>query len=745
MRRFFILLSPFALLLQAMATPITVRKAEPVSLDQSPKGTLFPAGQLAAGDQKILRVLSSLSLSQLEELMEAYARLNNRRMVAPLIRQILVQEPSHRRARQLAVTLMDAAEIPDDIEAGIANQLIRDRRHKDAVIILKKLKKERYRGRPFRYQQDLAYALYESGDFAEAHAAFAEILGDRTASQSARNDARRTVRMMMTDAIMRRGEGALTRREFAQALKFAEQLLAANPKDADAVALKAAALSLGGSKRQAVDYLMEMKANYMDFFPHQRALGDSLYEAKMFDDAEVAYRVILSDRRYTPEERVDAERRLKELARDRRILSGENALRRRDMPQALAILDQLKPYAKHPDVIAFRASILTKQRRFAEARALLQGITNSKYPGGKFFESRPELAVAQANTGAWGAAAANFTAVEADQRNGIQTRNEAARIGREMRARIRPTHSADFRYERNSEGTLWSGETEVSSGVIADQNIVFLRGWWDDIGLGRQEIISRKDEERYLAEVAWRRIIGRGYFAEVAVGGGSEGLAYGASIGRYELPGAGWELKWRTNERATDSLQLMALGGVQDSVAFNIHRKLAERWFLDATLRWRQVSVGGVDFGKGVDIDYMIAYTLLEEKVNCPEVTLAYFAEIQEFARAPLTENLLDRLLRRTRREDGAEDGLIDRHINRHGLMLTISKMFNSKFTGYVSGGVSYEFHSRTPEARIGAGIEAFVGKNATMTLSVDYMTSGNASNRDSGVLSAMLGMRISF
>ncbi len=724
-----------------LAAAPTVRRAE-VATEES------NATPHSGKEMKILRMMGSMETPQLEELLEGYARLNNRRMAEPLIREILRRDPRNTRAMELYRSLSAAAQFPDDPEALSATNLILMGRHAEAVKVLTKLKTERYRDRPFRYQQDLAYALFEAGRMDEARKAFKVIINTTAESAESRADAKKTVRMMLIDSLMRQGEGQLAGRNAGMALKTAEALLQQQPGDPDAVALKAAALGMLGRPREAVNYLMVLKVDFEDFFPHQLALGDAFYESKMFEDAIVSYGVVLADKRFPAEQKRDAAARLQELERDRRITAAEHAMRTKDRAALNRLLAELKPWAAHPDVMALRAGILTQQRRYREARELLVAVRDKKYPGGSFFPSRPELAEAMANTGAWGPAAAEYRKVEVEPRYGIQAQYEAARAGREMLARVRPAVVNRMEYSRGAEGSLWSSEMEASTGPInGGRSVVFLRGLWEEIGLGAQRLITQKDEDRYQIEAAWRRIVDGGFFGEVAAGGGSQGVTYGASVGRYEMPGAGWELKFRANESANDSLHLLAMGGTQDRVSFNVHRRLSDRWYLDGTVGWRRVEVERNTLGSGIDIDFNLGYTLLEERSKSPELAVNYFAEMQYFRRHRLDTSFLNRRFPVQRREDGEDPGasLIDERINRHGLILTASKLINPRLSVYVYGGGAYEFENRQAEIRAGAGLEAFINKNATFTLGLDYSSSGNAGNRADDILTATALMRVSF
>lgn len=542
------------------------------------------------------------------------------------------------------------------------------------------------------------------------------------------------------------GDTAAGRQRNAAALTAAESGLRKDPHDPGAIAAKAAALCQAGQARAAVDWLMDLKAEYAGFFPHQLALANAFAAARMFQDAAVAYAVVANDKRYGAEQQKAARERSQTMGRDRQLIAGEHAVRTNDAASARKVLANLKTDASHPDVLALKAAILTKEGHYDEARALLNKVAATGWNSRTMAEARMALAEKESHTGAWGPAGADYRAVEKDANLTKREQLQSARMSREMLARVRPGITQSVSGSHQHEGELWTTGIELSSGAFGDgRNILFLRGIWDEIGLGHQKLITQDDADRYQAEVAWRRLTRRGFYGEVTAGGGDQGAMFGAAVGRYELPGPGWELRFRANERATDSLLLLALGGTQDAITFNIHRRLAERWYVDATLGWRRVEIDGADLGEGIDLDFRLAYTLLEENGFRPALTIGYFAEIQHFNRHHLADSLLQKMLRYARREDDPADMLIDERINRHGLVLTASKQFGARWSGFVYGGVAYEFEAERTEGIAGAGISAYLNKNTSLILGVDYSSSGNTSNKGDDTVIGSLKVRVSF
>jgi len=528
------------------------------------------------------------------------------------------------------------------------------------------------------------------------------------------------------------------------ALAQADAKARRDPHDTAAVSARAAALCKAGRAREAVDWLMELKIRFRDFYPHQLALADAFAAARNFEDAEVAYQVVLEDRDYGPAQQQAARERMQTMTRDRTLLQGEQAVRTNDPAAARRALAELDAPAGDLDAVALEAAVLSKEGKFAEARMLLNKVARTGWRSRTMAEARLALAEAEAKVGAWGPAAADFRAVQRDATLTKAQQHRAAGMSREMHARVSPTMTQRVQGLSNNEGDLWTYGIEISSGAFGDgRNILFLRGIWDDIGLGHQKLITRADMDRWQAELAWRRLTRRGFYGEISAGGGDQGGVFGAAIGRYDNPS--WQLSLRSGDRATDSLLLMALGGTQDSIGFRYQRPLAERWYLDASLVWRRIEIESTDIADGITLDFRLVRTLLEENDDRPGLSLAYFAHIQDMNRGHLPEALRSETTLYGRKLDDPLDALVEDYINRHGLLLTANKRFGARWNGYVYGGVSYEFEDGRTAGLAGLGLSAYIKEGTTLTFSVDYSSSGDGVNEGDDSITGFIKLQVAF
>lgn len=705
---------------------------------------------LAAKEQQVLQNLSNMNTEQVREMAELYGKLGNQEMTTRLVEELKKRNPKDKGAADILIKQQETAQeendLPgpeDDPEAIRAYNLSKQGDHTQAAAVLMNLKAKKYRGKPFPHQQDLAYALLESGQEETAKAAFNELLRSKSYTAAEKEDAKRSLASLALEALHRKGHAALTARDAQRALQVANQLLLQNPNDPDGIALKAGAMVLTGNGQQAVNFLKELKSQSgAGPFLHQKSLADTYHEAGLLDDATAAYQEIIDNPRSDPSDRMEASAALTSIARDRMIDSAEHALHRGRIQEADLIVQQLETERPvHPDTLAVRAAVLNKQGRHAEAVSLLESLGAQN---DQTFHSHFQLATAYLSSGRWQQAAEAFAIVENDIRSTNSDRFEAARLGREARSRFRPTAAAHYEAESGAEGKVWRSSHEASTGVIGDGNIFILRSSWDQVHLDNERSIVRAEADRYQAEIAYRKLISSGFFGEASVGVSDDDVVYGAKFGRYEGPGMGWELSFRGNDRATDSLQLEALNGRQNALSFSMSSHFSKRFYLDARAFIRGVSVQGHDLGYGWGMDMNIGYSLVEETMRRPELQISYFNELSYFHSKRLPTSFQSHHTRRGY-VGNLGDELIDSRINRHGIILTLSKQLTHRVNAYVYGGASYEFENQELEGRLGAGLEAYLAPNASLNIGVDYTTSGNAGNRGSDVLSGTVGVKMSF
>ncbi len=588
----------FTLLLPAAAgaDPVQIRRAEVAA---PPISTT--AGTLGAKEQGILKKLSTMTPGQISELLEAYSRMGNHRMAAALSQALLKREPANKQYRTLTASLLkDSSYAPEDPIAQQAQQLIQQNQPAAAAGLLTKLKTTKYPGRLFPWQDDLAYAFHDAGKPAEAKAAFEEILRTPGYPIPSREEARKALNQLLIDSLAKAGDSALKQQESAHALRLADQLLALTPGDPDAVALKANAYTAAGQPRRAVDYLLSLKTGTAGSFPHQLTLANAYQDARMFQDARTAYQVILNDPAAHPTLLAEARQHLAGLDRDARLTAGSHALRTGQIAKAELILTELESTAPGaPETASFKASLQLKRRQYTNARDTLKQLRTRAESRREFFDARDDLAESLAATGAPREAAGEYARVKDDARYDTLTRYEAARRSSDLNQRLAPALAQMIESTHEAEGTRFSATSEISTGEIAGTGNVFLiRSAWDSVELDETRLLRMKETERYQIEGVWRRNLQQGFYGELSAGASQRDVLYGAAIGRAAQPGAtAWELSFNANERALDTLPLVALDGRQNQLALTVQRDLTDRLSLEGSVRYRWVDFKNRDLG----------------------------------------------------------------------------------------------------------------------------------------------------
>ena len=197
----------------------------------------------AADGGEILKALSLIDATSYEEdvikrstiaspetrlqLLETYEEAGNWEMVGAIAVQILAESPYDQQAlRAQTEALIATNNHPAALESAkrlakldssaevrslVAKTMAATGRHAEAAKILKQLKASSQNPLNFKWQEELAFALFHSKQTAEAKAAFAELANNTDAPESERTNARS--QMQLIDALqaqewMRDGEPA---------------------------------------------------------------------------------------------------------------------------------------------------------------------------------------------------------------------------------------------------------------------------------------------------------------------------------------------------------------------------------------------------------------------------------------------------------------------------------------------------------------------------------------------------------
>ncbi len=697
------------------------RKAAPAAkATEVRKADTLPGSTPMGGEDKaVLAKTDTMTTGQLVELLQVYLRKKNAVMSDALVGLILKRDPKNPDLpRLLAEAKPDPveADVSDDPEADEAERLARAGQPAKAAAILEKLKRGKYKGQPFPYEDDLAGVLEDSGRTAEAEAAYNNVIASPSATAEEKRNAKVHLAEIALDRIEKTGHAALRRGDYRQALATADYLLKQAPGDPEVRLLRADALMKLGRVTEAERELASVAGN---------------------TGADI-------------NARLSARRELNEMETDRLLLFGAQTLRFSNRAKALQISEELLAISpRDPDVLAFRADVLSLNGRLPEAVQLLEDLkARSNDKGIAHFEPQPELAAAYEGAGQYAKAESAYREVVADPAFTWQDHRDALNEAEMLHDRIRPGFDVATMMTDESEGQIWTTEVSVQTPLFANGSQFFLKGTWDHVALSGESAATGGDEDLFQSEVTLRQLVNGGFYVEGGAGVSQGDALFHFGIGEYARDNhLGWDLRYDWHARATDSLSLRALDGRENKLSLTVSGEIGPKWQLDATLFWREVEIDGTKLGDGYGASVLLNRIVIEETRTRPELAIGYFGQYERFnGRTGIPQELASGF----GREAGLRTvdflhALIQPEFNRHSIQLTFSKQLNDRLSIYGVAGLGYDFIEKSAVYRIGGGLAYRISRNASFNLGLEYESSGRAGNSGTGVTTGTAGISIRF
>ncbi len=197
--------------------------------------------------------------------------------------------------------------------------------------------------------------------------------------------------------------------------------------DVDSVPVQATSLILEGRVNEAIALLEKLRANQYkgSTFPYLDDLAYAYSEAERFEEAEAAYRAVVSDVKMPAESIADAQQSLPHIVLKRRIANYQRDLGR-DGQALLAMSAKL--LAENPndeDAEAFRVESLQATNHYAEAVSFLLA-KKKQFNGEGPWPWKPDLAFCYFGARQFDKAIALFREIQKDSRYDDRSRDEAA-------------------------------------------------------------------------------------------------------------------------------------------------------------------------------------------------------------------------------------------------------------------------------------------------------------------------------
>jgi hypothetical protein len=749
----FCLMSP-AIGQETAESPESTADTDSETTETSASESEQPAPQQSDAD--VLAQAPQMEVEQLQEMVQVFQRLGNTKMVEALSEVLLAKDPDNEvaignesdEASATSDDFEDDTPTAADRELTRAENAVAAGRHDEAVTILRNLKFSEFKGNSFPYQQDLAYALLESGQVSAASDAFRELANDRSQTAADRADAESRLADLRVQIESKRAMLLISEGKNDEAVALADGLVKAHPMNEAALALSAEVLAKSGNHAKAATFLRNLKSTVgPGAFVFQQQLAYAVFESEGRTASEPYFRE-LTNAGYPTEQRRDALERLRDFQIERLYESGIKSLKNGDVASGMRIANRLMQANPSPNE-AYELLALSHmaKRDYAEAAKLLEQYKNTRFRG-KPFPMTGELADCYAGTGDFLKARKTYEQILNAPVVAEGTDLEDAKLELAELAPITDPYISTYsEFFTESEGDMFRAQLEAGTGMIGPHQFS-IRANRDDIDIA-DSFIKTGSYDRWDASATYTATLPSRYFADITGGGSEDEFLYGIGVGRRPWGGIGWKLYFAGNERATDSLSLEALDGRQDAVHFDVSAPLKKGWNFDGRFNYRQVTVDGIDIGDGLEADLQFGKTLREASPITSGIYVGYYGEFSDFTYASPSADEL-------RNISGSNDpvvlpaidivgSLVEERINRHGIEVVVDRQITPRIAAAMVGGLGWEFEDEEFVYRVGLNLNYKLKDNVFIQAALDYDSSGSSTNSGSEVIFASVMMRIFF
>ena len=710
--------------------------------------------ELSPDDTKVIERAASMSAAELKEVIGIYGRLKKDDVLKPLAEELLRREPDNDTAKDIiagkpfdpGLEATGGSTVEDQFSIRL-DGFKKSGRHSEIIRTLTSLRSSKYSTGKFPYQQDLAYAYFESGNWSAARREFKTLADSSAYPQEERADARKTLTEMERTSAIAEGDALLKAKNSEAALAKAESLLKRYPGNSDVLALQARALTESGSPEQAMEILEKLRTKHKGsgVFEYESEVGGAYLALKDYDAAEATFQKILNSRGADATMKKEATKGLADVEMTRELESAYAFVIARDAKGATAVADQLRAkYPTDPDIDMLEAEIKLLKGDAAGAVAQLESVKSTHFPTGPF-PGQPELAIGYYKTGHLEEAASAYQEVIGNSYYPVRTQQEAAVDLRSVRNEMSNEFAVDGFYLSEDEGDAYRVTSHIRSEPWNDW-----RAWaWgrrDDIHLN-DSILLKDSYERYEGGISLERRFSNMFSGAFKIGGTEDDIILGldSTLRTSGDTEAGIQLGY--NARAEDSLTLEALNGREHRLQGWFLTELTPRVTAEGFAYVRQVEVFDETLGDGFGGELAVDYMLVDSKIRRPTVRMGYAGEMHFFNSDRINGNEIARETRGLTSAEASElaSEFVEEEINLHGLRLTVEGRLNDKFSYFVQGAAQYDFFDKEIQYRAGTGLEMFLNDTTRLTGGLEYLSAGQTSSSSAGVILGNLGVSVSF
>ena len=750
----------------------------------------IPAVEATAYDEQIIENARAGTAAQRLQFLETYEELFNWQMTESLAELILEKEGSDsipalkavteaylrmKKGSQAVETSARLAKLdrsPDN-HALLAEALAMVGRHSEAASALAAAKASQKESSMFKWQEELAFALFHAGETTKAKKAFQEIIDGEDYPAPLKTIADKQLRLMSAlDAQhwMHEGENekavAILEKlkrsggphfEYEEDLGFAYQNLGrisdarkafnailqgagytsrekSNARDQINLldSVEAEQLKDQGDYERALALLNRLKKQFRNgIFPFQDQLAYTLAESGDSASAREAFQEIADNQSYPEDQRRKAREEIQEMEIADLLTKGYAALEGRINWRQARQIDALlmNQYGSHPDAIGFHASILSLSGQCEQAIEILERLRDSR-SGSKEFPQAGLLAECYYQMGRFEEAKLAYR--QAFETSAIEPKEQIALRDsyQGFRRETRPTLDMSIATQNEGEGNTVTTEIEA--------RVPFGAGWAIGADYKRFDT-DGNDSQETLATV--EKNWGSGYFAQIKAGTNEGDAAYAATIGKNKraLGSTAWSVGYHKNETADDTSELTSDGGRQERVSVELQHDITPNLRVSAGGNWRSVETDKMDIGSGYDVNFEAAYGWNMANSRKRSFEVAYVANASRFddnQAAGGSETVVAAI--------DSNGELIDSDYHRQGAEMRWFGDYG-KLEPYTMAGGYYRVDEGSFEFELGGGVDFDVNDDTTVYVRGQYSSSGEGQNTGKGVMEGQLGVEKTF
>lgn len=483
-------------------------------------------------------------------------------------------------------------------------------------------------------------------------------------------------------------------------------------------------------------------------FPFDIELGDAYGTTGNFAAAREAYTRALNAKGASKEATTLARAGLREIDRLEGLQVAYNLITRKQPAEALKKAEELRrQFPEDVDVQLLYAQALVPNYHFLEALPMLEAIKTKHYVG-KPYPAQDALAECLQATGRLDDAERAYEELARDATVTERVRSDAALAAREVARMRSATVQADAEVLSEEEGDAAFLRARAAA-PLGDGWHAGVDAWYYDVSLSSERSL-RQSSGDFLGAVAFVRkyLDDNLTYLETRAGWGSqESAAFGATVGRERThPGVlGYDLSVDFNQPAMDSLQLIALHGIEDRVATNVAAPLPGRFEVTAGAWARRVDADGADLGDGWGAYFEVGRPVWENARETSQITVAYRADYERFDASPIGAGEAARLGYAGDPADGRLLGaeLIEPRYHPHGLQATYESRLSDSLYYFLGTGLYFDFSDEEWDYNFTGGFEYAISDTLDLILEGGYYSDGTgASNDDSAVMVGTIGVR---